>query len=407
MKREGYVVIGSNNGDEGKGLMVDYFCEQLIKGGHKEVLNVRFNGGAQAGHTVLRGVNRHIFHIIGSGSLLNKENDIKVHTYYTKECILNTSYNEYEEFRKAGYTYGTLFTHKDCRLTTYWDIELNRKREDKRGKHRHGSCGLGFFETIKRDEVVQFRVDDLYKGKEHIRNKLTLIVDYFKEKAKEAEISYDSVIITDEYIDKHVENIINFKELLVKVDDDSRILPMFTGIVFEGAQGLLLDMDNKEYFPHLTPSNTGTKNVVRCLNDSGITDMDLHVCYVTRSYNTRHGAGPLDYEVNDTLELGSNVYDNTNVYNAYQTNFRYGRLDYNLLIKRVHKDFEFCKELDARIKIFYELSITHLDQTNGYIRGNNCDITINRWRELEEFDRVYSSYGEKAINVKEENIEYN
>ena len=72
MNKQVKVVIGANFGDEGKGLMADYFCSKLSKNG--SVLNIRFNGGAQAGHTVVVPAygkpKRHVFSHFGAGSFV-------------------------------------------------------------------------------------------------------------------------------------------------------------------------------------------------------------------------------------------------------------------------------------------------------------------------------------------------
>lgn len=399
MKREAYAVIGSNCGDEGKGLMTDYFCERLIENGHKEVLNIRFNGGIQAGHTVVRDGNRHIFNIIGSGSFLNKEKDIKVHTYYAKECILNTVVDEYSAFERDGGVLGDIYANSECRLTTIYDIKLNRAREEQRDGNRHGSCGMGIFETIKRDKIISFRIKDLYKGKEYVANKLKEIRDFYKEEAEKCGFKVDKDSLSENFIIEETGHILNeFKERIVRVDNEASLFSGFTGIVFEGAQGLLLDMDRMEYFPHLTPSNTGMKNVVECVNNSNIED--LHVCYITRSYDTRHGAGPMIHEV-DKVDLGPEVEDKTNVFNEYQRNFRYGRLDFDFVISNIKRDFEFCTNIKVETQVFIEMSITHLDQTNGFLRCIKDDLNVRKLNKLKLFDKVYVSYGEKARNVFE------
>lgn len=403
MKREAYVVIGSNYGDEGKGLMTDYFCEKLLKSGHKEILNVRFNGGIQAGHTVVRGYDRHIFNIIGSGSLLNKKGDIRVHTYYAKECILNTVVDEYSAFERDGGVLGDIYANSECRLTTIYDIKLNRAREEQRSGNRHGSCGMGIFETVKRDKAISFKVKDLYRGKEHVTNKLKEIRDFYKGEADKCGFKVDLESLEDKFVTEETEHILHdFKELLVRVDNEKYLFSGFTGIVFEGAQGLLLDMDRMEYFPHLTPSNTGMKNVVSCVNNSKIDK--LHVCYVTRSYDTRHGAGPMLCEV-DKNDLGPEVEDKTNVFNEYQRNFRYGRLDFDFVLSNIRRDFEFCNNIKVGTEIFIEISITHLDQTNGYIRCIKEDLSVRRLNKLRMMDKIYVSYGEKANNVSEMGVE--
>ena len=111
-------------------------------------------------------------------------------------------------------------------------------------------------------------------------------------------------------------------------------------LVFEGAQGLALDKDNLEDFPHLTPSNTGIKNVVETLQEEGIEYDSFEAWYVTRSYFTRHGAGRFETECSKE-EINKDIEDKTNVPNPYQDTIRYGRMDVDAVLKRIEKDQSF------------------------------------------------------------------
>ena len=81
--KEVKVVIGANYGDEGKGLMTNYFAYKAIEQ-NKKCLNVLFNGGAQRGHTVENGNFRHVFHAFGAASYQN------IDTFYNRHCMVNT-----------------------------------------------------------------------------------------------------------------------------------------------------------------------------------------------------------------------------------------------------------------------------------------------------------------------------
>ena len=83
MRKDIRVVIGANFGDEGKGLMTDYFCSHFPK--NEKVLNVRFNGTCQAGHTVVKGKKRHVFSHFGSGSF--NENVVTVFSDDNKKYL--------------------------------------------------------------------------------------------------------------------------------------------------------------------------------------------------------------------------------------------------------------------------------------------------------------------------------
>lgn len=126
-----------------------------------------------------------------------------------------------------------------------------------------------------------------------------------------------------------------------------------------------------EYFPHLTPSNTGLTNPVNMIKDKNVTDIE--VCYVTRTYMTRHGAGRFDSECSKN-EINPNIVDLTNVPNEFQGTLRYGKLDLNDLKNRIEKDFD---SNSKRLNIKKSLAITH---TNEY--------KIN----YEEVARIFDGY---------------
>lgn len=152
------IVIGANAGDEGKGLMTDYFSQK------PNSIVVCSNGGSQRGHTVTTpdGI-RHVFHHFGSGTLNGAA------SYLPKEFIVNPLIfnQEYEELMNKGVV-PIVYAHSDCMVSTPYDMMANHIVEENRGKQKHGSCGLGIFETIKRYEsdITDFdKVKDYYLEK--------------------------------------------------------------------------------------------------------------------------------------------------------------------------------------------------------------------------------------------------
>jgi adenylosuccinate synthase len=124
--------------------------------------------------------------------------------------------------------------------------------------------------------------------------------------------------------------------------------------VFEGAQGLLLDQNNKEFFPHVTRSNTGMKNVRILCAQAGIDKIDGY--YVSRTYLTRHGAGPLPGE-----NPAMNFADETNLDHPYQGRLRFAPLDSDALRTRCMVDYGG----DG-----YKLVLTHCDQLDAPCEAN-------------------------------------
>ena len=312
------IVIGANFGDCGKGLMTDYFSQK------PNSIVVCSNGGAQRGHTVTTpdGI-RHVFHHFGSGTFTHAS------TYLSEDFIVNPIIfkQEYDELMKLGYI-PNVYINQDCMLTTPFDMMANQIIEENRGKNKHGSCGLGIFETIKRYKAGITDVDD------HIR-------EYYLE-----QFERENIILTDEWSRIFLDNGI-FEHFLDDWDfmnnhslaiSDNYFLNQFDNIVFEAAQGLLLDQNNTEYFPHLTPSNTGIKNPKRIIeNGEWNEEINIETCYVSRTYLTRHGTGKFPSEC-DKNQINKYIFDKTNIPNPFQDTLRYGTLDLKELYNRCSKD---------------------------------------------------------------------
>lgn len=342
------VVIGANFGDEGKGLMTDYFCSRFPK--DKKVLNVRFNGGAQAGHTVVTPEGkRHVFSHFGSGSFLPN-----VATYLDKDFIINPILfrREYDVLTSLG-IYPMVYVHPSCLLTMPQDMMINQVIEKARGDKRHGSCGVGIFETEMRNKYCK----KLTISNAMFTNVYNLDLDYYDaeryEKILNTKLDSDTrALMNNQNIQAHFTQDLRFFLNHVNIIGET-IFNDFDNVVFEGAQGLMLDQNNLEYFPHLTPSNTGIDNVIPHLSGR----MDIEVCYVTRPYLTRHGAGKLP---NECLRESVNAkIDLTNHSNEWQGSLRYGKLDNKSLLNRCNADFD---KLGSSICGTMSFALTHLDE---------------------------------------------
>lgn len=359
------IVVGANFGDEGKGMMTNWFCKNL-KGNN---IVIRHNGGAQAGHTVVENGVRHIFHHFGSGTLNNAP------TYLARDFILNPTLfkQEYDELKEYN---PKCIVSSNCLLTTPYDVLINQIIEEARGNSRHGSCGVGIFETITRNKKYSLTyIDAINKLRcgEDISEKL---IAYTYERLLELDI-----LITDSIKNK-IENkniYINFLYDLRFMYDNTELgelccLKKYDNLIFESAQGLLLDQYNIEYFPHLTPTSTGCENPSYYLDELNIRD-DIEICYISRTYMTRHGAGRLDYECKKE-DINPDMYDLTNVPNPWQQTIRYGKIDIEALKERINKDSKFIEKIADDYKVTF--CLTHLNETDGKIFSTSDDnIEIN------------------------------
>ena len=391
VKKNIKVVIGANFGDEGKGLMTDYFCHQAALRGENCIV-VCHNGGAQRGHTVdMPEELHHVFHHFGSGTFAGAD------TYLSKEFIINPILfrQEWEELHKIGCD-PKAYINPLCRVTTPFDMIINQMLEESRSNGRHGSCGMGIYETIKRYEgnygypawVLLENYDR--QNKETIESiKHTYLPKRFNELKIQPSMEWEEIINSDGLIEQFLEDL-EFTANHVTVCGDTNALEKYQNIVFEGGQGLLLDQNNREYFPHLTPSNTGLKNpaemILRLFLDSAV-----EVCYVTRPYLTRHGAGRIDNDCSKE-EINPNMEDLTNVPNPHQGIMRYGKMNVSELLNRIQKDFS--NRTDWKLSI----SITHGNEVSGIFESVDCFET----KDLKNnFDIIYYSFGKTRNDIKQ------
>lgn len=331
------IVIGSSFGDEGKGLVTDYLCAQGAG------VVVRFNGGAQAGHTVVSPLNeRHVFHHFGSGSLQ------EIPTFLSQFFVCNPIlfFAELKQLQDLGLR-PEVYAHPDCVVTTFMDMLINQAIETKRGSKRHGSCGVGFHETLNRSKVPELKItmSDLWNGGARLPEQMEEICGKYS-KFRTGEVFDDNGAIS-----AFLECCSSFAEYVQPAG-----IASFKDPVFEGAQGLLLDQNNKQYFPHLTHSNTGMTNVRILCDQAGIKDREIY--YVSRTYLTRHGAGPLPGETS-TLSYE----DETNHPNNFQGTLRFAPLDSGLR-SRIKEDAGSDN---------YKLVMTHCDQCDPIEADLYCD----------------------------------
>lgn len=354
-------VIGACWGDEGKGLMVDHLSRP---GG----LVVRFNGGAQAGHTVQtpEGV-RHVFHHFGAGSLRRAD------TLLGPAFILNPLMANLERRALVAAGAGTrVYVDGRCRLTSPYEMMVNQMAEEARGASRHGSCGLGINETIKRTEAGDWPLDipAIFRSPEAMPLR-AIRHEWVPARLRELGIEptsawqarLDNPAIADAWLAAMRE--MSQYATLVKLDEEYDLLRVAArnrALVFEGAQGLLLDQDHR-FFPHVTHSHTGLRNVVELLDFAGIAE--LVATYITRAYATRHGQGPFPSEL-----AGLRYDDPTNIPNEWQGTLRFGALDLDLLAEAVTNDLRWGEKIDLHA----EMAITCLDQVDGDVplRWKGC-----------------------------------
>lgn len=358
--KHAHIVIGSCLGDEGKGKLVDYYSQE-----DKADLVVRFNGGAQAAHTVhKKNGKRFVFGHLGSGSF----NDVP--TYLSQHFIVNPMIfsKELSAFLKIHSNLPSIFIDSNCQITTHYDMAINALAEASRGEDRHGSCGIGINETVHRSQNgFSFQAEDLMEN-DTIYDKCKNIRDnWVSKRLTELGIHsindhWNSILFDDSSIDAFLGKVEILKQYTVKVKLDLLHSKHCKNVVFEGAQGLLLDEEH-EWFPHVTRSKTGLHNALHLISQLGGAST-VKSTYVMRPYMTRHGAGPLPYE---NCEY-NNIEDETNIPNLYQGQLRVGLLDINLLSKTIRNDIIINTD-KFKTNVYSDLAINCLDHCMQFTDG--------------------------------------
>jgi len=324
-------------GDSGKGKVVSYLCSRQTKS-----LVVRFSGGHQAGHHVV--IDPKLDHVCtnwGSGTLQGKD------TYWSKFCTVDPvgCLREMELLSKKV-TLPTLFIDGRCPITTPYEI-LKNKEDEK--KYKHGTCGIGFGQTIQREEDrYSLKFADLFNPT-IFKIKMNMLSKYY---------GYPNEIFKDFF--KACKDIIHMSCIKLTFGKPNG----YREEIYEGSQGLLLDQDIG-FFPHVTRSNTGSKNLLK------LTQFPEYYL-VTRAYQTRHGNGPMTNEKMPHY-IPDNPYEKNNDI-GIQGKFRKSILDLDLLKYAIEKDS------DIRQSRKRTLVITCLDlmKNNWIFTENGKIVTAKR-----------------------------
>jgi adenylosuccinate synthase len=280
------VVIGTQWGDEGKGKLVDLLTDQA------EAV-VRFQGGHNAGHTLVIRGEKTVLHLIPSGIL--REN-VQCMIGNGVVLSLNALIEEIEFLEKAGIPVRSrLLISESCTLILPVHVAVDQAREKARGAKAIGTTGRGIGPAYE-DKAGRrgLRAGDLLNPAE------------FADKLKEL-LEYHNFMLANYY---HAETVDYQKTLNEALALGDQIKPMLTDVsealyryqdqgknlLFEGAQGALLDLDHGT-FPYVTSSSTTAGGAA---TGSGVGPLDLdYVLGITKAYATRVGNGPFPTELND------------------------------------------------------------------------------------------------------------
>jgi len=283
------VVIGTQWGDEGKGKIVDWLTD------HAQGV-ARFQGGHNAGHTLVINGAKTVLHLIPSGIL--REN---VDCYIGNGVVVSpwALMEEVDMLEKAGVPVrNRLKISEACPVIMPHHVALDQAREAAKGAGKIGTTGRGIGPAYE-DKVSRrgIRIQDLFH-RERLAAKLGEILDYhnfvlkhyFKAETVDFQKSLDDVLLIAERIKPMVADV---PRLLFEANKAGK------NILFEGAQGALLDIDHGTY-PFVTSSNCIASNAA---TGCGVGPQMLHyVLGITKAYTTRVGSGPFPTELYDAVD---------------------------------------------------------------------------------------------------------
>ena len=282
------VVIGTQWGDEGKGKIVDWLAESAFG-------VVRFQGGHNAGHTLWIKGHKTILRLIPSGIM-----HPKVTCYIGNGVVLSPQalLKEIEELEQAGLSVrDRLKIAPSCPLILAYHVALDQAREAKRGDAKIGTTGRGIGPAYE-DKVARraLRVQDLYDPV-LFRAKLEEVLDlhnhtlttYLGAAPVSVQEVFDEAMSMAAFLEQMVDDV---SRLLNQAQKDGH------NLLFEGAQGALLDVDHGTY-PFVTSSNCIAGAAAA---GAGVGPQSLHhVLGITKAYTTRVGSGPFPTELEDDV----------------------------------------------------------------------------------------------------------
>jgi adenylosuccinate synthase len=390
------LVVDLGFGDAGKGSIVDYLAR--ARGAD---LVVRFNGGPQAGHNVVTPDGRHhTFSQFGSGSFVPGVRTLLSHHVFIEPYAL---FNEARHLSEVGVddAMKRLLIDARCPVITPFHQAANRLRELAREDHGHGTCGIGFGETV--DDLLNspncvIRAEEL-DDRRVLKHKLLAVQAQKMDQLCEAISALRDdpraqhslqTLLKPTWLDAALDN---YQELprcvrIIDAAEASRVLAESRTLIFEGAQGVLLD-EKFGFHPHTTWSCCTFANAESLLDEAGFSDARFRLG-VSRCYMTRHGAGPLVTE-DDTLK--ARLGESHNSDSGAQGRFRVGSLDAVAL--------RYAIRVTGRVD---GLALTHLDRLpqlpprictsySGPL-GNEIPLDLGDYRtaHLKQTRPMYSAY---------------
>ena len=289
MSARNVVVIGTQWGDEGKGKIVDWLTDRAQG-------VVRFQGGHNAGHTLVVGGKKTVLHLIPSGIMRPSVDCFIGNGVVVSPQALVAEMDELDAGGVPGVV-ARLSVSEACPLILPYHAALDAARETAKGEKKIGTTGRGIGPAYE-DKVARraIRLQDLFDAQrfaEKLRELLAFHNFVLKNYYRQEEVSYQKTLD---------ETLALAPRLAPLIADVPRALYHANragkNLLFEGAQGSLLDIDHGTY-PYVTSSNCVAGAAAA---GAGIGPMHLHyVLGITKAYSTRVGGGPFPTELSDDM----------------------------------------------------------------------------------------------------------
>lgn len=384
------VVIGTQWGDEGKGKIIDLLTTNIN-------YVVRYQGGHNAGHTLFIKNKKIVLHLIPSGILHKHTTAIIGNGVVLSPTSL---IKEIKKLKEHGInTKGRLFLSKLCPLIMDYHVKLDIAREKFKDTDTIGTTCNGIGPAYE-DKISRrgLRIEDLY-NKKIFCDKLKKIIDYYNFQLvnfyKEKPVKYEKIL----------DKILKQSNYLMKISIDTsyllhKINKKNESILFEGAQGTLLDIDHGTY-PFVTSSNT----VAACASiGSGLGPLYLNnILGVLKSYSTRVGNGPFptelfDNKVSKYLSMKGKEFGATTGRKR-----RVGWLDI-VAIRRAIQINSINSLCLTKLDVLDELKeikicIAYQDINGDFLKNTPC--TLEKWKEVKPIYELLPGWGKNTYGITE------
>ena len=369
--KKSLILVGTQWGDEGKGKIVDHFSKKFNA-------VCRFQGGHNAGHTIYKEDEKFVLHLIPSGVFCEN-----VSCFIGQGVILSIDslLEEIKQLEEKGIELeGILRISRYCSLLLPLHAKIDQLREDNKnsiGTTRRG-IGPAYEDKTARRSIKAFDLED----SDLLESKLSSLVEYYNFQIKNIHnsepFSYDEVY--RQLIDSYHKAAKYFGDVTDTLED---IYEKGGNILYEGAQGTLLDVDYGTY-PYVTSSNTLATSVG--VGSGFPKSIYSDVLGIAKAYTTRVGAGPFPTEL--FCEVGQNIAKQGNEFGA--TTGRPRRCGWLDLV---------ALKYSAKLNNLTELCITKLDVLDSFKEIKACinyevdgKTTSFKSRLLHKANPIYKSF---------------